>query len=73
MPLAGLGAILAVVCWHMAEGHVFVQVLRSKGPHALVMLVTFLLTVLVDLIIGITVGCALAFALGWWCNRTPTG
>jgi sulfate permease, SulP family len=70
VPLAGLGAILAVVCWGMAEAHVFARVLRSRGPDALVMLTTFLLTIFVDLIIAIAVGCGLAFALGWWRDRS---
>jgi sulfate permease, SulP family len=69
IPLAGLAAILAVVCWGMAEGPAFWATLRSKSPHALVLAVTFLLTVFVDLIIGIAGGCALAFALGWWKQR----
>jgi sulfate permease, SulP family len=69
VPLAGLAAILAVVCWGMAEGHVLAAVLRTKGPDALVMLTTFLLTIFVDLIIAIAAGCALAFAFGWWRNR----
>jgi sulfate permease, SulP family len=69
VPLAGLGAILAVVCWGMAEGHVFAAVLRTRGPDALVMLTTFLLTIFVDLIIAIAAGCALAAGLGWWRNR----
>jgi sulfate permease, SulP family len=69
VPLAGLAALLAVVCWGMAEAHVFAAVLRGKGPDALVMLTTFLLTIFVDLIVAIAVGCALAFALGWWRKR----
>jgi sulfate permease, SulP family len=72
IPLAGLAAILAVVCWGMAEGPAFWAMLRSKGPHALVLAVTFLLTIFVDLIIGIAGGCALAFAVGWWRQRDVT-
>jgi sulfate permease, SulP family len=66
VPLAGLAALLAVVCWGMAEMDEFMHVLAGKGPDALVLLVTFLLTAFVDLLLGIAVGCALAYALGWW-------
>jgi sulfate permease, SulP family len=66
VPLAGLGAILAVVCWGMAEAHVFASVLRSRSPDAIVMLTTFILTIFVDLVLAIAVGCTLAVTLGWW-------
>jgi sulfate permease, SulP family len=66
VPLAGLAAVLAVVCWGMAEGHVFARVLRTAGPDALVMAATFLLTIFVHLLAGIATGCALAFALVRW-------
>jgi sulfate permease, SulP family len=69
VPLAGLAALLAVVCWGMAEGDEFMHVLAGKGPDALVLLVTFLLTAFVDLILGIAAGCALAYTLGWWSRR----
>jgi sulfate permease, SulP family len=69
VPLAGLGAILAVVCWGMADGPAFASVLRTKGPDALVMLTTFLLTIFVDLVIAIAVGYVLAVVLGWWRKR----
>ena len=69
VPLAALAALLAVVCWGMAEADEFAHVLRRKGPDALVLLTTFLLTIFIHLILAIAVGCALAFALRWWDNR----
>jgi sulfate permease, SulP family len=69
VPLAGLAALLAVVCWGMADLDEFAAVLRGKGPDALVMLTTFLLTIFVDLIVAIAVGCTLAFVMGWLANR----
>jgi sulfate permease, SulP family len=70
VPLAGLGAVLAVVCWGMADGPEFVRVLRAAGSDALVVVTTFLLTIFSDLIIGIAVGCVLAFMFSWWRKRT---
>ena len=58
----------------MADGPEFAQILRGKGPDALVLLVTVLLTVFVDLMFGILCGCALAFALSRLLrsdSRTP--
>jgi sulfate permease, SulP family len=69
VPLAGLGALLAVVCWGMAEGHVFAAVLRRRDPDALVMVATFLLTTFVDLLIAIGLGCALAYVFNWRQKR----
>ncbi|MBS7695658.1 MULTISPECIES: SulP family inorganic anion transporter [unclassified Chelatococcus] len=56
VPLAALAAVLAVVCWNMAERHVFVQILRQSRGEALVLLATFLVTILHDLAMGIAVG-----------------
>ncbi|MBS7703905.1 SulP family inorganic anion transporter [Chelatococcus asaccharovorans] len=56
VPLAVLAAVLAVVCWNMAERHVFVQILRQSRGEALVLLATFLVTILHDLAMGIAVG-----------------
>lgn len=59
VPLASLGAVLAVVAWNMAEKAEFVALLRSSGGDALVLLATFLLTLFADLTSGIAVGVTL--------------
>ncbi len=56
VPLAALGAVLAVVAWNMAEKDEFVALLRSSRGDAFVLLATFLLTVFVDLTTAIAVG-----------------
>jgi SulP family sulfate permease len=56
VPLAVLGAVLAVVAWNMAEKDEFVALLKSSRGDAFVLLATFLLTVFVDLTTAITVG-----------------
>jgi SulP family sulfate permease len=58
IPLASLGAVLAVVAWNMAEKDEFVALLRSPGD-ALVLLATFLLTIFENLTLGIAVGVTL--------------
>jgi SulP family sulfate permease len=60
IPLAALAAVLAVVCWNMAEKHEFATLVRASRGDALVLLVTFLLVVFRDLTEGILVG----FGLG---------
>src|SRR5205085_7523449 len=45
VPLAVLGAILAIVAWNMAEKDEFIALLRSSRGDAVVLLATFLLTV----------------------------
>lgn len=59
IPLASLGAVLAVVAWTMAEKEEFWALLRSSWGDAVVLLSTFLLTVLGDLTLGIGVGTTL--------------
>lgn len=59
VPLAALGAVLAVVSWNMAERHEFGALLRASPGDALVLLSTFLLTVFADLTVGIAVGVTL--------------
>jgi SulP family sulfate permease len=59
VPLAALGAVLAVVSWNMAERHEFGALLRASPGDASVLLATFLLTVFVDLTAGIAVGVTL--------------
>jgi len=56
IPLAALGAVLAVVSWNMAEKEEFWSLLRSSRGDAAVLLATFLLTIFVDLMTGIAVG-----------------
>lgn len=59
IPLAALGAVLAVVGWNMAERADFALLLRSSRGDALVLLATFLLTILENLMLGIAVGVTL--------------
>ncbi len=60
IPLASLAAILAVVCWNMAEKHEFATLLKASRGNPVVVLATFLLVILRDLPTGIITG----FALG---------
>jgi len=69
IPLAALGAVLAMVCWNMAEKHEFARLLGASWRSAAVLAATFLLTVFVDLIAGIGVGTVLAAVLA----RLPGG
>ncbi|MDF2118618.1 SulP family inorganic anion transporter [Roseiarcaceae bacterium H3SJ34-1] len=59
IPLASLGAVLAVVAWNMAEKEEFAALLRASKGDALVLLATFLLTIFEDLTLGIAVGVTL--------------
>jgi SulP family sulfate permease len=63
IPLAALAAVLAVVCWSMAEKHEFATLVRASRGDALVLLVTFLLVVFRDLTEGILVGFGLGVLL----------
>jgi SulP family sulfate permease len=56
VPLAALGAVLAVVAWNMAEKHEFAALLRASWGDAAVLIVTFLLVIFRDLTTGILVG-----------------
>jgi SulP family sulfate permease len=56
IPLASLGAVLAIVAWNMAEKEAFWGLLRASWGDASVVLATFLLTVFVDLTTAIAVG-----------------
>jgi sulfate permease, SulP family len=60
IPLAALGAILAVVAWNLAERHAVMALLRGDYGERLVFLATFLLTVFRDLAEGLVVGLVLA-------------
>jgi len=60
IPLAALGAVLAVVCWNMAEKNAFATLVRASRGDALVLLATFTIVVFRDLTTGILIG----FGLG---------
>ena len=60
VPLATLGAILAVVAYHMSEWRSFATLLRGPRSDVAVLLATFLLTVLVDLTAAVQAGVVLA-------------
>jgi SulP family sulfate permease len=60
IPMATLGAILAVVSYHMSGWRTFRAELSSPKSDVLVLLTTFSLTVLVDLTVAISVGMVLA-------------
>jgi SulP family sulfate permease len=59
IPLASLGAVLAIVAWNMAEKEEFWGLLRSSWGDAAILLVTFFLTIFEDLTIAIGVGVTL--------------
>ncbi len=59
IPLAALGAVLAVVAWNMAEAEEFVRLVRASWGDAAVLLATFLLTIFDDLTTAIAVGVTL--------------
>lgn len=60
LPLAALAAVLAVVCWNMAEKREFATLIRASRGDAVVLVVTFVLVVFRDLTEGILIG----FSLG---------
>ena len=59
IPLASLGAVLAVVAWNMAEKEEFISLIRASWGDATVLLATFFLTIFEDLTIAIGVGVTL--------------
>lgn len=59
IPLAALGAVLAIVAWNMAEKEEFASLLRSSWGDATVLMATFLLTVFADLTTAIATGVTL--------------
>lgn len=59
IPLASLGAVLAVVAWNMAEKEAFASMLQASWGDATVLLVTFFLTIFADLTIAIGAGVTL--------------
>lgn len=60
IPLASLAAVLAIVCWNMADLRVFGLLLRGAPGDRAVLLTTFLLTIFVDLSVAIAAGIVLA-------------
>ena len=59
IPLACLGAVLAVVAWNMAEKEEFAGLLRSSWGDAGILMATFLLTIFEDVTIAIATGVTL--------------
>jgi SulP family sulfate permease len=59
IPLASLGAVLAIVSWNMAEKHEFAVLVRASAGDRLVVLATFGLTVLTEVTTAIAVGVVL--------------
>jgi SulP family sulfate permease len=60
IPLAALGAVLAVVAYHMSEWRSWRALARAPRSDVVVLLVTFLLTVMVDLTVAVQAGVVLA-------------
>jgi SulP family sulfate permease len=60
IPMATLGAILAMVAYHMSEWRTFRSELRAPPGDVLLLVTTFALTVLVDLTVAVQVGIVLA-------------
>jgi len=58
--MATLGAILAVVSYHMSEWRTFRSELRAPLGDVILLVTTFVLTVLVDLTVAVQVGIVLA-------------
>jgi SulP family sulfate permease len=63
IPLAALGAVLAVVAWNMSEAREVLHILRAPRSDAVVLLLTLVLTVVVDITVAIGVGVAVASLL----------
>jgi sulfate permease, SulP family len=63
VPLAALGAVLAVVAWNMADRRSLEAIVRRSRKDAAVLAATFLLTVFANLLAGIAAGIALHVAL----------
>lgn len=56
IPLASLGAVLAVVAWNMSDHHQFISLLKSSWSDRIALLLTFLLTVFFDLTVALEAG-----------------
>ena len=59
LPLAALGAVLAIVAWNMVEKEEFRSLLSASWGDAVVLMATFLLTVFADLTTAIATGVTL--------------
>lgn len=59
IPLASLGAILAIVSWGMAERTAFVDIIKRSRGEAVILLAVFFLTIFRDLTEAIAVGVVL--------------
>jgi sulfate permease, SulP family len=64
VPLAALGAVLAIVAWNMADRQQLAAGLTGTRSDAAVLLLTLGLTVFSNLLAGIAAGVVLHFALG---------
>ena len=62
IPLAALGAVLAVTAWGMVDKAQVWLILSEQRANALILIVTFLLTIFRTLLEGIAAGVALAVA-----------
>ncbi|MEI9989394.1 MAG: SulP family inorganic anion transporter [Rhizomicrobium sp.] len=60
VPLGALGAVLAIVCWNMAEFESFRRILSGPTGDRVILVLTFALTVFVDLSVAIGVGLVMA-------------
>jgi SulP family sulfate permease len=56
IPLAALGAVLAVVAWNMSDHEQFLALLRASWGDRIALLLTFLLTVFFDLTVALQAG-----------------
>ncbi|MCX7714830.1 MAG: SulP family inorganic anion transporter [Clostridia bacterium] len=64
IPLASLGAVLAVVAFNMGEWDVFEHLFKKKNKtQFLTMLLTFILTIFTDLVVAIAIG-AVIYIIG---------
>jgi sulfate permease, SulP family len=70
VPLAALGAVLAVVAWNMADPHQLRARLAGPRPDAAVLLTTLGLTVFVNLLAGIAAGILLHLAMRYGARLT---
>lgn len=71
IPLAALAAVLAVVCWSMAEPKGFARILGDAPADRAVLIVTFLTTIFVDLSYAIAAGIGLSLLLNRALQRDP--
>ena len=70
IPLAALGAVLAIIAWNMADKSKFVELLLKFDSTAVMLLSTFLLTIFINLLVGIAVGTAIGL-IAKQLNKNP--